>query len=674
MRRIAILVISFLLACMGAVYAAAPPPIPRAPAPSSTLTVLDLRSRPRNEWPLAASIQGIVNRKQPRIYLIGVDSDRFWLDVLKQKRRVKEERTCADIRQLAGMFRDEVGGLVVVDPALTVTVNVATIIASMKGLAVATPDLVQSVGLPVKMDLRGKWKTEVEAYKWAYDSFWKSMSHRALSWTDPGENYHLERDYLIQQKIWPVWICGKIDGARGGADIRTQKLWTEKLMAETPGNIPIYGFPYDGEDIGIGEMGGTELASIYGKYNVCTSLNANLSVHSGYPPAVVKMRRTPAPRFDPSKCYIAFILSDGDNFVTFASTHLALWKQRPAKRPPISWSIGSAAVYVIPEIVRWYYETAVPGDTFITDVSGVGYMYPPVYGERLGDPGLLRRYARITTETSKMLDIQTLALHDFLGTLPQHYEVFASEWPGIKGIFADYTMRFGMTPEKANYRLASGTPVMHALVKFEISPDREKRIASAVDDIRKAAAKRPAFVNAFMVNWFTDPDECAEIMHRLGDGYVAVSPDALASYAATRLRTRPRDLNLALTAKVSSPDGKGPDLAITETSNDHSACDGSESSYWDEVDNSGPYVLQLDFERIVKPRRMELLGFKQENFAPKSFEVLLDGKVVKTATDLRYKDNLAKLTLPGKPCRRLALRITAWYGGSPAVRELRVYE
>ncbi len=150
-----------------------------------------------------------------------------------------------------------------------------------------------------------------------------------------------------------------------------------------------------------------------------------------------------------------------------------------------------------------------------------------------------------------------------------------------------------------------------------------------------------------------------------------VWPPSAARYAPLAAPER----NIALDARVSSPDGVPTDVpGADDEMSDRYACDGLEATYWDEKDNAGEYRLRLDLERASRPRVMELVGFRQEEFAPRSFEVLSDGKVLKTVTDLRYRDNLARVQLPGKPCRRLELRITAWYGGSPAIRELRLYE
>lgn len=667
--------LALLFLAMNAIaFAGIVPPISRSSKPSKTLTVVNVRNMPPAERLFAVSVQGIVNRTIPRIFIDSWDSDIFWLDVLKERRLVTQTVSCDDIKSLADMYRNEIKGLVVTDPQLRISVNIATMIAATDKVAIASPDLIQRLNIPVKFDLRGKWATETEAYEWAYQNLWPRMNPKALSWTDPGEAYHLERDYLIQHKIWLVWISGPIDNGTGGADIKTETQWTEKIMRETPGNIPIFGFPSNGENVGIGEMGGTTLASYYGKYNVCTSLNPNLSVHSGYPPTSLKPQKPAIVELKSDKVYIAFILSDGDNLLTFNGYHLASWKQRPADRPPISWSIGPAAALLMPEIIRWYERTLVPGDTFIADVSGAGYMYPAIYGEKLGDTGLLKDYAGYTAKLSRMLGVNTLALHEFMGTKPKHDEVFAKEWPELKGIFSDYTRVYGRGQDQALFKLRGGVPVIHAGIGFNISTDKETRISSAVSDIRKISRRRPAFVNGFMINWYTDPEGIAEIMRRLGDNYVAVSPEVLAGFAAKYALPWKESANLAINAMVDSPDQLGPGLDVTDELNTRNACDDGFGSYWDDVDGGPEYRLRLKFKTPVKASRMEITGFEHEDHAPKSFDIICDGKLLKTVKDFKYNNNLAVIPLGRVEFKTVELRIFAWYGGSPAIRELQLFK
>jgi len=67
------------------------------------------------------------------------------------------------------------------------------------------------------------------------------------------------------------------------------------------------------------------------------------------------------------------------------------------------------------------------------------------------------------------------------------------------------------------------------------------------------------------------------------------------------------------------------------------------------------------------------MGYQQQNYAPKDFEVLCDDKVVKKIPDAQYTDNLLTIALPPTTCTTVELRITGYYGKSPAIRELEIY-
>lgn len=664
------------MGCLRAAYGADSESIPRAGRPATTLTVLDTTGLAPDERLCAVSVQGLVNRKKPRIWLKGVAGDDHWLGVLRGRGLVREVRQCGSLTELMTEYRSEISGLVITDPELVLSVNIATMIAAVRGFAIASPELAPRLPIPVKADLRGRWANQDEALRWAYKNLWPSMSRAALAWACPGERFHCERDYYIQNKLWLLWINSAEDEGKLGCNRAVEMLWTEKILKQTPGNIPVFGFPANGHGFhGIGEMGGTTIASAYGKYNVCSNLNTNLSVHSGYPSARLKQKPVTAPEFDATKAYVAFVLSDGDNLLTWNSYYLSVWKQRPADRPAISWTIGPVAAVVMPEIVRWYYQNAVPGDTFIADHSGAGYMYPAIWGAALGDRSLEAGYIRLTARLCDMLDIRTVALHDYLGTSFRHLQAYESNWPGLVAILADYTRRRSLTASWPNYRLPGGLPVMHAVVSFNDSTEREKRISSVVDDIREAAGSRPAFLNAFLVNWHYGPDDCAEIMRRLGSDFVAVAPEVLSKLAAGRVAQVRADPNAALSAWAHTRRTNRVDThAATRFENARYACDGDLNTYWDEDDGASEYRLILDFPDRQRVGRIELVGYQHEHYAPKSLDIVCDGRKVVTIDDLRYTDNLADIHVPRAACRRMELRIFRWYGGSPGIREVRVFE
>ena len=137
------------------------------------------------------------------------------------------------------------------------------------------------------------------------------------------------------------------------------------------------------------------------------------------------------------------------------------------------------------------------------------------------------------------------------------------------------------------------------------------------------------------------------------------------------IRRRQCDLqNLSLGATATSPDGLEKDGAA---SGDQAAIDGKPETYWDEADNQKLYRLRVQLPQPSRVVFLRLLGWQQHNYAPKDFEVLCDGKVVKQVANATYKNNWLEVALPPTDCAAVELKITGYYGASPAIRELEIY-
>jgi len=128
--------------------------------------------------------------------------------------------------------------------------------------------------------------------------------------------------------------------------------------------------------------------------------------------------------------------------------------------------------------------------------------------------------------------------------------------------------------------------------------------------------------------------------------------------------------NLAPLGKATSPDNIEKDGA---SHGDQAAIDGQAATYWDEEDGQKLYRLVVTFVDPQTVSAISILGYQQQNFAPKDFEVLADGKSIKAVRDAHYADNVLVVSLPPTACRSLELKITGYYGRSPAIRELGIY-
>lgn len=513
-----------------------PDVFPRALKPSPHQIVFDLEAQPYDRRMLLLCLQGLVNRERPSLYAILDETDRQWLAWMKKRGWVESDETVADPMTLMARYREKVKGAVIYDPRLASSKNVAMMIASLKDGVVVSPRLARELGLPLLADLRGRWKTHAEAYRWAFDNLWPQLNHFVLACLYPDDANGL-RDYLYQQRIFTFWITGPIDGALPGGDPTAEARVMEEVLAQAPASIPVMGFPWAGDDVGIGEGGGVRLFAQYGKFLVGAVGVANLSVQSGYSAPALKQRRTPAPELQPDKVYLTWLMSDGDNLPVLSRGNFPqLWKDTSRGRVPIAWSLSPCAALMIPAVVDYYYESATAGDTFVGAVSGVGYTYPDDYAQRFDAEARKRLFGDFLALTCEYLPRSDLKQLWVMGvSQPEMINRFAAEIPSIDALFPDYGKRLDRYDE-VFYPAARGIPVFHAVTHWEEGATRSRKIERLVEQIRAASpAERPAFLHAFIWNWGADLSVLPEVMERLGPHYVAVGPDHLASLATQAL-------------------------------------------------------------------------------------------------------------------------------------------
>ncbi|MFA7006961.1 MAG: ThuA domain-containing protein, partial [Verrucomicrobiia bacterium] len=128
--------------------------------------------------------------------------------------------------------------------------------------------------------------------------------------------------------------------------------------------------------------------------------------------------------------------------------------------------------------------------------------------------------------------------------------------------------------------------------------------------------------------------------------------------------------NLARGGKATNLDGLSPD---GQGQPPFAAIDGNPSTYWDETDQQKLYHIRVQLKERATVACLRILGYGHHNYAPKDFEVICDGKVVKKVEGAEYKENMLTLSLPPTECSTVELRITGYYSHSPAIRELGIY-
>ncbi|TJY41109.1 hypothetical protein E5161_15555 [Cohnella pontilimi] len=151
------------------------------------LTVTDVYDAPGDMKLLLATLQGIVNREEPRIYLLESEEEgKFtWLNDLHVPYQVVDDNW-----DVVKQFQNEIKGVIVYDPKVPDSINVATTMAGLKDAVVASPELAAKLSsapynFKVLDDLRGKFKNRMDAYTWQYENLWNQTTHRMLIGLSP---------------------------------------------------------------------------------------------------------------------------------------------------------------------------------------------------------------------------------------------------------------------------------------------------------------------------------------------------------------------------------------------------------------------------------------------------------------------------------------------------------
>lgn len=493
---------------------------PKLPLPARHLYAADVRKLSHDERLLLLSLQGIVNRTQPRIYLSQGDDDQFWLEEMQRQGQTDAPISVSDPMSLVQTFRSSFKGAVVPDPNVYVSPCVAASIAGADDLVIATPELAERLQIPIKNDLRGKFADDAAALRWVRTSLWPRLNPFISLCLDPNILDNGAVDQIIAARGASFWITGPKAQNLPGADMGAEIAEVKAMLAQMPLNAVVRGFWWHGDGVGLDEGAGVSLGSRFGKVTIVSDLVANLSVFSGVPmPSLKQQPRLAPPVLDPNKVYLAITMSDGDNISTWRGYFRHYFDDPLHGAFPVAWGMGPTLIDTAPTWARWYYEHAKPNDEFICDVSGVGYMYPPDYGVNLKDRasalknfyGWTQTYMqRMDMETVRFMNVDAAAIAQAGPLLPQ-----------VPFLMPDYGFQGEKTYPEFTYTLPTGQPVFRAIMYGPGAQGLADQIHSRV------GTTRPAFINAFVWNWGSKLSDLKKMLDILGPDYVPVTPSQL---------------------------------------------------------------------------------------------------------------------------------------------------
>ena len=494
---------------------------PKMPPPARHLYVADVRRLTRDERILLISLQGIVNRVQPRIYLIFKDDDRFWLRETQRQRQTDAPIVVLKPLSLVARFRQSVRGVVVSDPKIYVSPCVAACVSGADNLLMATPELAQRLNLPIRTDLRGKFKTDADALRYIRTRLLPRLDTYLSCCLDPAIFDTGALDQIIAAKGVVFWITGTkaqgLPGANGMEELEEIK----KTLAVMPLNGVTRGFWWHGEDMGLNESPGVSLASRFGKVSIVSDYVANFSVLSGaIQPDLKQKPHAAPPALDPAKVYFSFTMSDGDNLCTWRDYFRSYFTDPLHGTIPVGWGMGPTLLDNAPVWARWYYDHATPNDEFLCDVSGVGYIYGPDWATALKDrSAAFADFYRWTAQYMRRLDMHTLRL---MNVSADDIAQAARLLPDTRFLMPDYGNPGDKPYSALTYETQGGQTVFRAITGADGGADR------LAEQIRmRVGTTRPAFINVFIWNWGSKMRDLKRIQELLGPEYVAVLPSQL---------------------------------------------------------------------------------------------------------------------------------------------------
>jgi hypothetical protein len=483
--------------------------------PPRHLQVLDLGTIDARLHPTLATLQGVVNRHQPRIYLIYSYHGWTWLENTIIPAGVTYNEVL-EPWDLVEEYRRELSGFIIYDPELPDTVNVGTTMAGVLDAALVHPSYAyrfEQYGLPLVADLRGRWSAEdvSEMYTWAFDNYWENCSHDILGHLEP-EISHL-RDYLVACRAFTFF-----------ADLEEPK--QEEFLVHVLSredvriNTPILGY--------LPNERGVRLASEHGCYLVCSSFAASLTVHSSVPveSPLVQERRFANLHLE-DKTYVCFVITDGGLACNMDYT-LDQWQDEGRGTVPIGWTVAPHLCQLAPALVKWYYENATDQDYFMSGPSGAGLIYPSLHPDPVS-------YSRLTSEVLETMDLTESSIWNFPGE---------GDLSIARLMLREMDLRALIENAREHTTTLDGRTYLGTrMIAFCMDPqvDLVEEILGEISS-RRSAAGLPGFICVSLAACRITPSVLLQVASSLGDEFEVVGPDHfLRLIAGPDLRIRTLD-------------------------------------------------------------------------------------------------------------------------------------
>ncbi len=499
------------------------------------------------------TVVGLVNRPQPKIYLVLGDDEAFWLAEvfgnIPQKHIPTTNENILDV--LLDAYLSNIQGLVIYDSNLKDSINIATMIAAQKdGIAVSQ---VQALALQNKYSLsilddlsKYGWKSRLQAYHWALKNVRGGCSSRLVAGLDL-KNMHL-RSFLVATRTF-IYNLDSRNYLPEPRSISTHGLLSEReLMRQI-----LHSFPPGAVHLGwfVDESSGVKLTSQAALPVLATDLFSNLEVwtavpiptpqvarSASLPPVVSPLPRADEPTSATNTVYVSFTISDGDNLQYSQHRMKNIWCDKVRGTLPIGWTISPSIVHVAPLLAEYYRESATPNDEFIAGPSGAGYIFPSHW-----PPEQIDAFLQTTGKQMQTMNMTTLQILDT--------DYWQSSGIPLISIIRQTGMIFSNINRQQQYirtlrpfglrGILSGAGLKKVMWKAETEvvlyqnlglADSVRGTVTMIKKVANSRSERPLFLNIYILAWKMSPTDLKAVVEQLGSGYEVVLPKTLLAMLA----------------------------------------------------------------------------------------------------------------------------------------------
>lgn len=378
-----------------------------------------------------STIQGIVNRQGPKLYLTNMydglwyhtwsKSDSFWIDYYLKNKNIHFD-TITSLTSLFYKFKNDIKGIVLYNPEIQATITTSL---TMAGLFDVIPiDSTNAKQLPysmftVKYNLSTQWSKgdEINIFKWAFINVLPLCNKTMLC--SMGNN-NLGIDYPIKEKAFIFNISY--------ATNTIESIIIDSIFKYYKSNTAVYGWGIPTEGLFMKKI------SEHNFYNVLED-KSNLSFHNQIQALDFsqKWRPTVFPKVK-QKYYISFMMPEGDTYKILRSFYAGHWTDSSRGSVPINWGISPLMSKLTPGLFEYYYSTAKPNDYFFSSTSGAAYTLLQYHNDIIS-------FAKFTDTLLQKTDITIV---DTWGDTAnwtnaiQKMDVYAANCPTAKGFTASF--------------------------------------------------------------------------------------------------------------------------------------------------------------------------------------------------------------------------------------------